>query len=178
MCTEIVLTHSQVHMGQFWVSQNRIKARKWLTLLGHLAFFRQPNGWGTTVSTHFTRLSTGSPLNSNRGYPGFRGIPASGVSRLPGYSGRSSVRQPRLPRFHLGRTSAGNSSPTCRGRGLLADFVKNQIQKNPGGTLRVWSPRAPSKLRRLGARTLYAPLRSAHIRRPPDVLRRNPPGSF
>ena len=50
------------------------------------------------------------------------GIP---VSRLPGYSGRSSVRQPWLSRFHSGRISAGNSSPTCRGRGLLADFVKS-----------------------------------------------------
>ena len=54
------------------------------------------------------------------------GIPASGIFR------KSSVRQPQLPRFRSGRISAGNSSPTCRGRGLLADYVKREHFRQPG----------------------------------------------
>ena len=60
----------------------------------------------------------------NRGF----GLPLNS-NRLPEYSGRSSVRQPRLPWFHSSRTPDGNSSPTCRGRGLLADYVKNVFEE-------------------------------------------------
>ena len=64
---------------------------------------------GTHCFSYFTRLSTGLPLNSNRGYPGFRGIPEEVLFDNRGFPGFTRAEHP--PAIHPPPIEKGDVLP-------------------------------------------------------------------